>query len=78
LTVRIEVQPEQRWALDRYPVRDVVEYETEGVTRFTLDAAGEAWLERLLLRLGPTARVIEPASCVVGVDVARQLLELYE
>ncbi len=73
--VRIEVQAEQRWAVERYPVRDVAE--VDGLTRFTVDAAGDAWLERLLLRLGPTAKVIEPTDCGVGVEAAARLLALY-
>lgn len=75
--IRIEVQPAQRWAVERYPVRDVVD-NADGTTQFTVDAAGDAWLERLLLRLGPTAKVIEPAASVVGSDVAARLLALYE
>lgn len=75
--VRIEVQPEQRWAVERYPVRDVVDRD-DGTTEFTVDAAGDAWLERLLLRLGPTARVLEPAGNDVGRNVAARLLALYE
>lgn len=76
LTVGIEVQPEQRWALDRYPVRDVREV-ADGAAEFALDVVGEAWFERLLLRLGPTARVIEPAGSRVGADAAQRLLDAY-
>lgn len=74
--VRIEVQPEQRWAVERYPVRDVVDRD-DGATEFTVDSAGDAWLERLLLRLGPTARVLDPPDSEVGRNVARRLLALY-
>ncbi len=77
VAVRIEVQAEQRWAVERYPVRDVVDRD-DGVTEFTVDAAGDAWLERLLLRLGPTARVMNPAGSEVGRNVATRLLALYE
>ncbi len=77
IAVRIEVQPEQRWAVERYPVRDVVDRD-DGATEFTVDAAGDAWLERLLLRLGPTARVLDPAGTTVGRDVAMRLLALYQ
>ena len=75
-TVRIEIGPEQRWALDRYPVRDVEEL-PGGHARFTVDAAGEAWLERVLLRLGPTARVTEPELFETGRQAAREILRLY-
>jgi proteasome accessory factor C len=77
VAVRIEVQPEQRWAVERYPVRDVVDRE-DGTTEFTVDAAGDAWLERLLLRLGPTARVLDPPDNEVGRNVAARLLARYE
>jgi proteasome accessory factor C len=76
VAVRITVQPEQRWAVERYPVRDVVD-NADGSTTFTVDSAGDAWLERLLLRLGPTASVLEPVGCAVGRDAALRLLELY-
>jgi len=76
MTVRVEIEPEQRWALDRYPVREVEELPGGGAL-FTVDAAGEAWLERVLLRLGPAAKVVEPAGCTVGADAARELLAVY-
>lgn len=75
-TVRIEVQAGQRWALDRYPVRDVEE-RPDGAARFTLEVSGDPWLERLLLRLGPTARVIEPAGSITGREAAARLRQLY-
>jgi hypothetical protein len=58
-------------------VSDVVDNE-DGSTTFTVVSAGDAWLERLLLRLGPSAKVIEPPDCFVGRDAARRLLAVYE
>ena len=75
-SVRLELAPDQRWVLETYPVRDVEE--CGGRFRVTLDVAGEAWLERLLLRLGPEARVFEPDRfCRLGESAASRLLRLY-
>jgi len=43
-----------------------------------MNVLGTAWLERLLLKLGADARVVEPeAMRSVGADAARRLLEAY-
>jgi proteasome accessory factor C len=43
--------------------------------RVTVQVVGEAWLERLLLRVGPEARVVSPASLSgLGARVAQRLL----
>lgn len=59
--VTIELSPRAAWVLDYYPL---VSKETleDGWIRITLKAGGLAWVERLLLRLGRQARVIEPAG----------------
>ena len=44
-----------------------------------LDVAGMAWFERLLLQLGPEARVMRPADLTdLGSRAARRVLRLYE
>jgi predicted DNA-binding transcriptional regulator YafY len=46
--------------------------------RVTMQVLGTAWLERLLLKVGPEARIVEPDSMQsVGADAARRLLEAY-
>ena len=66
-----------QWVLDHYPVSDVVR---EGETcRARLAVGGIAWLERLLLRLGPSGRVTACEGLppdVVG-RAARRILARY-
>lgn len=59
--VTIEISPRAAWVMDYYPLVSKEPLD-DGWTRITLKAGGLAWVERLLLRLGGQARVIEPAS----------------
>lgn len=64
-----------RWVTESYECEAV---ETDGRVRITLKVAGLAWLERLLLRLGPAAKVLAPpelAGC--GGAVAERVLARY-
>ncbi len=56
--VTIELGPEARWVTEQYPVEALVEA-ADGTVRATLAVTAPAWLERLLLRLGPDAAVVE-------------------
>ncbi len=56
--VTLELEPAARWVLDQYPVEEVHELDG-GRARVRLAVSEQAWLERLLLRLGPAARVVE-------------------
>ena len=75
--VRISLDPETAWLVESVPatgpattVGDRVEVE--------LFVGGEAWLERLLLRLGPDARVVEPPELrSLASDAAARILERY-
>jgi proteasome accessory factor C len=75
--VRISLDPETAWLVESVPatgpattVGDRVEVE--------LFVGGEAWLERLLLRLGPDARVVEPPEFrSLASDAAARVLERY-
>ena len=75
--VRISLDPETAWLVESVPatgpattVGDRVEVE--------LFVGGEAWLERLLLRLGPDARVLEPPEFrSLASDAAARILEHY-
>jgi proteasome accessory factor C len=76
--VRISLDPETAWLVESVPatgpattVGDRVEVE--------LFVGGEAWLERLLLRLGPDARVVEPPEFrSLASDAAARVLGRYE
>lgn len=56
--VVLELEPEAAWVVNAYPCEDVVE-EADGRLVATLVITAVPWLERLLVRLGPQARVRE-------------------
>ena len=58
-TVRLRVSPAARWIAEYYETTDVIELEDGGL-ELGLPAGRLEWLERLLLRLGPDAEVLEP------------------
>jgi proteasome accessory factor C len=81
---RLRLAPAAQWIIDRYPV-DSVEPVT-GKGRRTVDAvdvvlpvASEWWLDRLLVRLGPAAEVLEPGDGATGARrLAAAILANYE
>ncbi|HZI38430.1 MAG TPA: WYL domain-containing protein [Acidimicrobiia bacterium] len=65
------------WVPESYPVESAEET-PDGRLRVVLVASERAWLERLLLRLGPAAEVVEPAEVrVEAAEAARRLLVRY-
>ena len=56
--VVLELEPSAAWVVEQYPVEEV-ESLGDGRLRVRLVAGQRAWLERLLLRLGPAASVVE-------------------
>ena len=56
--VVLELEPAAAWVVEQYPVEQVDDL-GDGRLRVRLVAGQRAWLERLLLRLGPTARMVE-------------------
>jgi proteasome accessory factor C len=75
-TVVLELAPTARWVLEAYP-HERVEERARGKVRVTLRISERAWLERLLLRLGPEARVVAGEKDV-GPEAARRLLQRYQ
>jgi proteasome accessory factor C len=73
--VTLELEPAARWVLEQYPVEESVDL-GGGRTRLRLAVSERAWLERLLLRLGPAARVVEGDDSV-GSEAACRLLRRY-
>ena len=59
--VTLRLSPAARWVVERYPVDQVVELGDGGVEA-TFPLASDRWLERLLLRLGGEAAVLEPTA----------------
>ena len=77
--VVLHVDPGHDWLADQYPT-DHVERTPDGAMTITLPVAAEAWLERLLLQLGPRARIQSidpPLSASVGADAAARVLARY-
>jgi proteasome accessory factor C len=75
--VRLSVGRSSAWLIDSIPSASPATTvgEREEIEVFV---AGDAWLERLLLRLGPDARVIEPPDDAErGADAAKRILKRY-
>ena len=75
--VELALEGPAQWVLDYYPASRI---EWDGPTcRARLPVGGIAWLERLLLRLGPAARVIggEGLPPEPGAAAARRILARY-
>lgn len=54
----LDLPAHARWVAEAYPVEQA-EPGPDGRLRITLPVAGRRWLERLLLRIGPEARIVE-------------------
>ncbi len=76
--VVIELGPGARWVAEQYPIEALAEV-GEGRVRATLAVTATAWMERLLLRLGPDASVTEgPVELRrAGGDAAARILARY-
>ncbi len=75
--VRLSIDPGQAWLVESIPASGTLRTVGDRL-EVEVFVGGEAWLERLLLRLGPDARVLEPAALSsLGVDAAARILERY-
>ncbi len=68
--VVLDLGPEARWVAEEYPVESAEEL-ADGGRRVGLRVSERAWLERLLLRLGPSARVVEGDPAVGAAAAVR-------
>jgi len=79
--VVLELAPEAGWVAEAYPVEAVASF-GDGRQRVTLAVGAPRWLARLLVTLGPRARVVDdggqPALASAGVDAAARILDRYE
>jgi len=76
--VTVRLRPAAQWVVERYPV-DGVESAADGSVVATFPVASEPWLERMLVRLGPDAEVIEPEEWrTLAAATARRVLARYE
>lgn len=74
--VTLELEPSARWVVEQYPHEAVTELDGDRA-RVTLRVSERPFLERLLLRLGPDARVVE-GDQDVGREAARRVLARYK
>ena len=76
----LELGPSARWVAERYPLSESADStEVPGGLRVKLLVTSEQWLRTLLLRLGPSARVVEPAEWQsLGATAAADLLVRYD
>ncbi|HUI48961.1 MAG TPA: WYL domain-containing protein [Acidimicrobiia bacterium] len=75
--VTLELEPGAAWVAESYPTEAVTEH-PDGSLAITLAVSERAWLERLLLRLGPEARVVAPADLApLAAEAAQRILGRY-
>ena len=78
--VVLDLAPEAGWVLEVYPY-EAAEVGPDGRARVTLAVGGRPWLERLLLRLGPAAAVVDaggdPELARCGADAAARIRARY-
>ena len=75
--VRIAADPSMTWLLETIPTAGPVG-EDGGRPVWEVFVGGDAWLERLLLRLGPDAVVVDPAEDrSLAPEAAARILERY-
>lgn len=82
--VTVELPPDAGWVIEQYPIESMEEVaDGDGRVRVTMAISGRPWLERLLLRLGPAARVVAQRGGdadlrPVGRHAALRVLARYE
>jgi len=77
LAVELELDPPARWVADYYPC-DAIEEREGGGLAIRLRTAEPGWVIRLVLGLGPTARITAPAEVAQRLRAeAAAALELY-
>ena len=76
--VTLRLAPAARWVIETYPADDVGEPDAAGWVVARLPVASDRWLERVLVRLGDRAEVVEPARYAeLGRAAAARILAGY-
>jgi len=76
--VTLRLAPEAAWVPEAFPAESVTE-RADGTLDVVLAVTETAWLERLLLRLGPEAEVLEPSRLRdTACTAAQRILSRYE
>ena len=74
--VVLELEPSVRWVVEQYPCEAVEELPGHRL-RVTMAVTARPWLERLLLRLGPDARLVEGDDPDLARHAAARVLARY-
>jgi len=75
--VTLELTPAAAWVAEAYPTEAVTE-RADGSLEIVLAVSERRWLERLLLRLGPDARIVGPSEFLgVATGAAQRILGRY-
>lgn len=77
--VTLDLAPAAAWVVETYPVDEVSDLD-DGWQRVRLAVTARPWLERVLVRLGRQARVVEaddPDLLTAGPAAARRILDRY-
>lgn len=78
LLVTVDLRPAGHWVAEYYPCESIEDLEND-VLRITLRTADTRWVERLLLRLGGSGQVVEPADLATRVrNKAMSALAMYD
>lgn len=78
LLVTVDLRPAGHWVAEYYPCESIEDLEND-VLRITLRTADTRWVERLLLRLGGSGQVVEPADLADRVrNKAMSALAMYD
>ncbi|HMS89686.1 MAG TPA: WYL domain-containing protein [Acidimicrobiales bacterium] len=72
-TVELDLPASASWVVEAYPVR-AVHHEGDRLL-VTLAVTGPSWLERVLLRVGPEARIVRIDDRLGGPDLATEAAE---
>jgi len=78
--VRLRLDSSARWVAEQYPYEAMTEAPNNGI-ELRLAITEIPWLERLLLRLGPAAQLVEadpPISRELAASAARRILTRYD
>jgi len=76
-SVRISVDPAMAWLVESLPATGPA-LPADGRVEIEVFVGGDAWLERLLLRLGPDAEVLDPPEYrSLAADAATRILRRY-
>lgn len=76
-TVVLDLPGRARWVVESYPT-EKVESRARNRLRVTMAIGGPAFLERLLLRVGPSAKIVSPKERrSAGSDAAARILARY-